>query len=202
MPNNRFTLFPIELHAMKSLKKLNLYNNAISLLPRDINLICRLELDELDLGKYVCFSSVLSSSSNLLRSPQSVRNQLKALPVEFVDLLESIPVVNLNDNPWTLLPSKWGRRREGMQSTDAPLGYNLPDALDFLYAMRLFYNIAEEVWHDFGVFYYSNKLTLNDFVQEIKNRIPKTWHDGLLVYAEHIYFKVIFSIELLFDVCN
>lgn len=49
LPNNRFTKFPIELHQMKGLKKLNLANNALSLLPRRIN--CMTKLQSLDLSR-------------------------------------------------------------------------------------------------------------------------------------------------------
>lgn len=164
VPNNHFTRFPIELHSMKSLKKLNLYNNSIALLPRDINLMQF--LDELNLG----------------------RNQLQAVPVDFVEILESVPSVNLIDNPWGLLPEKWGRRRHGKESSDAPLGYSLTDALDFLYAMRSFYHAAEAVWDEFGVFYYTGRLGFNDFLQMLREKIPSTWHEGLVDYAKHVFF--------------
>jgi hypothetical protein len=119
------------------------------------------------------------------------RNQLKALPVEFTELLETIPEVILVDNPWNYLPPRWGHRVEGKETSDSILGYNLPDALDFLYATRIIYNTCEEIWEDYGVFFYANKLTLSDFIQEIKNRIPKSWHDGLVHYAKHIFFQVV-----------
>jgi peptidyl-tRNA hydrolase len=149
---------------MKSLKKLNLYNNSITLLPRNINLMQF--LDELNLG----------------------RNQLQAVPVEFVEILESVPSVNLLDNPWGLLPEKWGRRRQDKETSDAPLGYSLPDALDFLYAMRSFYHAAEAVWDEFGVFYYTGRLGFNDFLQMLREKIPSTWHEGLVDYAKHVFF--------------
>jgi Leucine-rich repeat (LRR) protein len=49
LPNNRFTVFPIDLHLMKGLKKLNLANNALSLLPRKIDVMTNLET--LDLSR-------------------------------------------------------------------------------------------------------------------------------------------------------
>lgn len=49
LPNNRFTRFPIELHRMKGLKRLNLANNALALLPRKIDVMTNLEV--LDLSR-------------------------------------------------------------------------------------------------------------------------------------------------------
>ncbi len=50
-------MFPIELHLMKGLKKLNLANNSLSLLPRKIDVMTNLET--LDLSRY----GILSPSS-------------------------------------------------------------------------------------------------------------------------------------------
>lgn len=164
VPNNHFTRFPIELHAMKRLRILNLYNNAIALLPRSIHLMQSLE--ELNLG----------------------RNQLQALPVEFVEVLESVPTVHLQENPWTLLPEKWGRRRNGKHASDAPLGYTLTDAMEFLYSMRVLYDTVEQIWFEYGVFYCTHRLSFEDYLQEIRQRLPATWHEGLVEYAQHLFF--------------
>lgn len=47
LPNNRFTRFPIELHRMKGLKRLNLANNSLALLPRNIDVMTSLEFLDL-----------------------------------------------------------------------------------------------------------------------------------------------------------
>jgi Leucine-rich repeat (LRR) protein len=60
LPNNRFTVFPIELHLMKGLKKLNLANNSLSLLPRKIDVMTNLET--LDLSRYAALSATIFSS--------------------------------------------------------------------------------------------------------------------------------------------
>jgi hypothetical protein len=39
----------------------------------------------------------------------SARNQLQALPVDFVELFESVAEVEIEDNPWSDLPPKWGK---------------------------------------------------------------------------------------------
>ena len=107
----------------------------------------------------------------------------------------------MTNNPWTLLPPKWGLRYDEQTSSqregglDAQnskgFGYSLPQVLDFLYAVSVFYETAEQVWAQAGVFYYSNRLGLHDFILELKRRLPNGWHDGLLKYAEFVYFKVI-----------
>lgn len=114
---------------------------------------------------------------------------MQALPIEFVDILESVPEVNLNENPWGLLPPKWGRRRAGKQNTEAPKGYSLPDALDFLYNMRTFYDCAEGIWADLGAFFYTNRIGFDDFLQELRDRIPKNWHEGLVEYGKFLFFQ-------------
>lgn len=55
------------------------------------------------------------------------RNLLKALPVEFTDIFESVPTVELLANPWSDLPDRWGHIWSGMRSTDAPGGYNVAE---------------------------------------------------------------------------
>jgi hypothetical protein len=117
------------------------------------------------------------------------RNQLRALPVEFTDILESVDV-DIQHNPWTDLPPRWGKLWPGTHATDGPRGYNLSDAVDFMYGMRAFYDTAEQIWEELGVFHYTQKLSLEDFIHELRSRIPKTWHDGLVEYVKHIYFAV------------
>ena len=164
MPNNRFTKFPIELSLMVALKTLNLRDNSITLLPRTISRLTN--ITTLDISK----------------------NQLRALPVEFVSLFETVPNVYLNDNPWTDLPPKWGRLWPGTTATEGPYGYNIPDTLDFLYGMRTFYDVADGIWQDTGVYHYTGRLSFVDFIEELKRRMPKSWHDGLVEYVKYIYF--------------
>ena len=165
LSNNLFTRFPIELSAMKSLRILNLSNNSIPLLPRNINSMTNLHA--LDLK----------------------RNQLRALPVEFVQVFESVGEVLLDSNPWTDLPPRWGRLWSDKKAVDGPRGYALTEAVDFLYGMQAFYDAADDIWKDLGVFHYTNRLGFSDFLDELKKRIPKTWHDGLIEYVKHVYFS-------------
>jgi len=170
---NKFELFPIELRRMKSLKHLNLSNNFITLLPRNIDTMTNL--------------SELNISKNLLR----------ALPVEFTDVLESVNVT-LNENPWTDLPPRWGKMWPNKRCTDGVSnGYTLSDAIDFLYAVRVFYATAEQIWQELGVFHYTNKLNLEDFIQELRDRLPNSWHEGLVQYVKHIYFEVRYTLLVL-----
>lgn len=104
-------------------------------------------------------------------------------------MLECVSVT-LDHNPWTDLPPRWGKLWPGTHSTDGAAGYSLSDAVDFLYGMRAFYDTAEEVWEELGVFHCAQKLSFDDFVQELRLRIPKTWHDGLVEYVKHVYFSV------------
>ena len=164
LANNKFTNFPIELSRLQSLHTLNLRNNSIALLPRSIHGITN--VTTLDLSK----------------------NQLRALPVEFVDAFETIPNMHLGDNPWTDLPPRWGRLWPGKTSTEGPTGYSIPEALDFLYGMRAFYDVADRVWEELGVYHYTNRLNLNDFVEELRKRMPKSWHEGLIEHVKYIYF--------------
>ena len=73
------------------------------------------------------------------------RNRLKCLPLEFTDILESVGMVEIRENPWTDLPPKWGKLWSNRHCVDgtATTGYNLSDVADFLYAMKTFYHTAE-----------------------------------------------------------
>ena len=46
------------------------------------------------------------------------RNRLVGLPVEFIDILETVENVNITDNPWTDLPVSWS----ASQSTSSSSG--------------------------------------------------------------------------------
>lgn len=168
--SNRLRAFPMHLQHMPWLQELDLSNNSIALLPRRI--------------RHMSFLHALN-----LRN-----NQLQALPVEFVEVFESVASVQLEHNPWTLLPNKWGMQRVDPRgpshaaNNSKGYGYSLQGALDFLYAVGTFYYKAEDVWRDYGVFYHTNRLGLADFISEVKGRVPNLWHDGLLKYAEHVYF--------------
>jgi Leucine-rich repeat (LRR) protein len=165
LQNNRFTRFPVELMYCKSLKELDLRNNSISLLP-----------------KKVCGMSILN------RLDLS-RNLLKALPVEFCEVLESVEDVKLDSNPWSDLPPKWGKLWEGKHATDGPGGWAVADAVDFLYGMASFYDCADDIWKDHGVFHYTNRLGFGDFLDELRKRIPNKWHEGLVDHVKTIYFQ-------------
>lgn len=101
-----------------------------------------------------------------------LRNQLRALPVEFTDVFEKVKEVELHTNPWTDLPPKWGKLWPKKKSTDAPLGYGIPEAVDFLYGMRAFYDVAEAVWQEKGAYHYTLRLGLQEFISDIKKRMP------------------------------
>ncbi len=172
---NRFNRFPIELNKMLNLKSLNLESNLMELLPRNINTMSNLE--------YLNLS----------------RNMLKSVPIEFAEILETVREVDIFSNPWTDLPEKWGKTWAQDRQRDCPYGNSVTEAIDFLYAMKIFYNIAEEIWNEYGHLYYMNKLDLTDFIFEIQNRIPSSWHNGLIKHVEHVYFKVytVFCIVIL-----
>jgi len=136
----------------------------------------------------------------------TTRNQLRALPVEFAEVLESVQVEK-SGNPWSDLPPRWGKMWPAHHATDGPKGYNLSDAVDFLYGVRAFYDTAEQIWEELGVFHYQQKLGFEDFLSELRKRIPKTWHEGLVEYVKHVYFTVsssrffwtVLSVRLLFS---
>lgn len=162
--NNRFVKFPQGVADLPSLRSLDLSDNSISLLPKMVNRMTT--LDFLDLSK----------------------NKLRALPLEFADVLESVERVELHSNPWTDLPNKWGRVWAGKHSVEGPNGYSLADAVDYLYGIRVFFSTAEVMWHERGPMYLAGKLGLNDFVRELKARIPYSWSETYMECVKHVYF--------------
>lgn len=163
--NNRFREFPIHLSNMRNLKELNLANNPLELLPRNMDGMSRLH--KLDLS----------------------RNNLKAVPVEFTSVFEGVPEVKLNDNPWDLLPKRWGKLWPGKKQTDGADGYNVAEAVDFLYGMKDIYDCAEQIWSEHGTLHYTNRRSYNHFIQELRSRIPHTWYEGLAERAKFLYFS-------------
>jgi len=157
----------LHIKEIHSLRNVTIANNRISLLQRNIN--------------QLSYLSKLDLSCNILR----------ALPIEFADLLESVPDVIIGSNPWTDFPPIWNRNWSTISSqSDCPNGYSVSDAIDFMYNVRIFYDAAEKIWMELGAFYYSNRLGLKDFVLELQKRLPNSWHSGLEDLVEYVYFKV------------
>lgn len=116
--------------------------------------------------------------------------------MEFTSVLESVLEVELHSNPWTDLPLRWGKLwlpQKHVVEGSAATGNTLSDALRFLYAMRAFYDTAEEVWTECGVFHYTGKLGFDDFLDELKARCNRStatdWND-IMEYVKHLYFNV------------
>jgi hypothetical protein len=64
------------------------------------------------------------------------------------------------------------------------------DAVDFLYAVKVFYYIALDIWRERGPFFMANKLGYSDFLQEIKETIPYSWNESYVEVVKHIYAMV------------
>lgn len=162
--SNLFTHFPMELSQLSSLLSLNFSENLLTLLPKEIHVFAYLQT--LNLSK----------------------NQLIALPLEFIPIIEKVPNLNIGCNPWTLFPPQWGKLHCNKHCSEgAENGYELPDVLDFLYHMQIFYYLAEEHWKTHGSLYYTKRATFEDFLFTLKSKIH--WADGLLEYVKYIFFK-------------
>ena len=165
LSGNRFTRFPIELSDLKSLKTLNILNNRMDLLPRAIGEMTQLETLNLS------------------------RNILKALPVEFVRVL-SVPDVD-SLNPWSiLLPNKWGKLwldKHARQTEPEVIMW--PMLLTFCTVYGDLFDAAEEIWAEFGVFHYTNRLGFGDFLEELRRRLASKWHEGLVEHVKTVYFE-------------
>jgi hypothetical protein len=118
------------------------------------------------------------------------RNDLQALPIEFTDVLEAVSV-SLDENPWSLLPKRWGRRYGDKHCPDADQGIRTQDALHFLYCMRTIYDVAAAVWRKAAAFYMTGRLGCEDFVSEVQERVgQEVWRDEFVQHAELLYFSV------------
>ena len=106
------------------------------------------------------------------------------MPLEFADLLETIPQIRLEDNPWTDYPNQWGLMHMGMRTADSKTGYDVPKVLQFLYAMRLFYNEAEVIWSKRGTFYYTQRLNFKDFIEDLRQSMDEAKYRQLSI--EHV----------------
>jgi hypothetical protein len=96
----------------------------------------------------------------------------------------------LHSNPWTDLPPKWGKIWPQSQAADYLEGYDLSEAMSFLYAMRIIYDPAEAIWQELGHYYYTGRLEFHDFTAELAKRLPHSWEQGLSEYAKVLYFQV------------
>eukprot|EP01036_Dinobryon_divergens_P032985 gene32984-42679_t len=179
--SNRFHRFPIELNNVSSLRNLDVSSNRISLLPRNINTL------------------------EFLSSIDLSNNRLRALPVEFISMLESVPSVSIRHNPWTDLPAKWGKKYParsghaavaGVPQHAAPAehyalesGYSSSDVLSLLYCARSVYPLAEKLFHQLGAMYYSQRLGLQHFLNELQAKLALSWDDGCEELAKHIFFQ-------------
>lgn len=122
---------------------------------------------------------------------------MRALPVEFITLLESVPSVSIRNNPWTDLPPKWGRsypvtaaeHSAPAEQYSSLSGYSASDVLALLYCARKVYPLAEQLFHELGAMYYSQRLGLQHFISELQVRLARSWEQGCEEIAKHIFFK-------------
>ena len=103
-------------------------------------------------------------------------NRLRALPVEFISVLESVPSVSIRHNPWTDLPAKWGKKYParsgipvgvGVPQHAAPAelyssesGYSSSDVLSLLYCARKVYPLSEKLFHQVSFTIYIVKMIM------------------------------------------
>ena len=64
----------------------------------------------------------------------------------------------------------------------------MAEAVDFLYGMKDIYDCAEQIWSEYGTLHYTNRRSYNQFLQELRTRIPHTWYEGLAERAKFLYF--------------
>jgi hypothetical protein len=88
---------------MVQLETLNLANNRLTLLPRNINAMTKLV--ELNLSRYfhIVYSCLFRNIAFTILSYYA-RNLLRSLPVEFTEVLESVSNVDLSENVSCRIP--------------------------------------------------------------------------------------------------
>ena len=121
------------------------------------------------------------------------RNRLVGLPVEFIDVLETVENVNITNNPWTDLPASWFSSQSASTVDDRSIsfmssqqqqlltssadnntpaslfGYDVSKVLEYLYNFQPFFYIAEEIWNN------NPTINLNDFISQIKQQLNKNY---------------------------
>ncbi len=107
------------------------------------------------------------------------------LPVEFIEVMESVPVVDLSGNPWSDLSALWPPRSVTTVGKDdvSSFGYDAPSMLEFLYLLRILGPVVEREWDE-------GRRSLEEFSAAVRARLGSAWKDAFLSLVNRIYFKV------------
>jgi hypothetical protein len=61
--------------------------------------------------------------------------------------------------------------------------------LSFLYNVKVFYQHAEVIWSARGHLYYTQRMTFEEFLADLRQRIPHSWNEGLSEYVKIVFFS-------------
>ncbi len=112
---------------------------------------------------------------------------MKALPIEFIDVLEYIEQVNLTENPWDGLPLAWLRLWSADETESIAQRYDTAKVLEYLYSIRSVYSI--------GLFIFTSRkeIGLKEFICLVQQEFTfknQLWRENLVPYLEQLYFLV------------
>jgi Leucine-rich repeat (LRR) protein len=202
---NNLTKFPSQVIGNSSLRLLSLHGNKLTLLPKSINQMTFLDKLDLSANKLralpVEFVEILESvpdvtlidnpwsdlppkwNTGLSKSNEAIGG-LIARVSSFADASNTMTVFKGSATAIERMP---GQANNIEHST---FGNSAKDALNFLYGMKQVYDTCVKEWKVRGAAYYTHRLSISDFREEVRRSQPHSWHDGLTEHVDFLFLRV------------
>lgn len=150
-----------------SLRVLDLQSNVIAEIPA--NLACLVNLKKIYLGK----------------------NLLRALPLDVVNLCETVDELHLDRNPFGDLPPRWAKfiGKSAHERSLWPSGYDDAMAIAWVKDHAAFYDAAVAEWDATGPLHVSGRSNLAAYEVAVQKRCGPSWMPHLLPLVRAYYFK-------------
>ncbi|KAJ0403772.1 hypothetical protein P43SY_006315 [Pythium insidiosum] len=163
--SNKLTQLEPTLYNLPSLEVLNLANNQIASLPKELaDSPCASTLQKLDL----------------------YHNRLTAIPLEWADLLTRLDVFSIGRNPMTLLPEKWSDQWRWVDqfTTGTANGYRPTQVKEWAFDWSAWYPVVASTWKRRA---YDSS---DSFVADVRaNMGDNVWHHRLERMIRFYYFE-------------
>ncbi|OQR87041.1 hypothetical protein ACHHYP_09598 [Achlya hypogyna] len=105
------------------------------------------------------------------------RNRLRALPTELGDLLPTLEVLHIGQNPLSDLPEKWCRRWRLQDEYGASLahGYAPAEAVEWVADHAVFYPSIVAAWNAHAALCLDHALSVATFVGLVREAVGSAW---------------------------
>lgn len=202
---NNLTKFPLQIIETTTLRVLMLHGNKLTLLPRVINKLTYLEKLDISANKLralpVEFVEIFESvpevtitdnpwtdlppkwNTGLSKTNEAIGGTIPRVS-SFADASNTMTVFKGSATAIENMPG------QANNIEHSAFGNSAKDALNFLYGMKQVYDTCVNMWRVRGAAYYTHRLSISDFREEVRRAQPHSWHEGLVEHVDFLFLRV------------